>query len=336
MKDVARFIKNAPKAELHVHIEGTLEPDMVVALAKRNGIKLKFSTVEQLRAQLVFSDLQAFLDLYYHNTQVLITEEDFYDLMCAYLERAYKDNVRHAEVFFDPQWHARRGISFDTVMHGLIRGVAYGEKLGVSCELIVCFLRDFPIDGAFEALEHAAAYKKHIVAVGLGSAEKGYPPELFVEVFAKARAHGFLAVCHAGEEGPADYIWQALNLLKVSRIDHGNACVDDPALVSFLARERIPLTMCPLSNRRLQVIKSLKDHPAKYLLDQGLCVTINSDDPAYFGGYINDNLLALQQALNLTQADLYALLKNSFEASFLPKKKKNDFIDELATFIQSF
>lgn len=327
--DIANYIKSAPKAELHVHIEGTLEPEMIVALAQRNNIALTFSTVEQLRAQLAFSDLQSFLNLYYHNTQVLVTEEDFFDLMCAYIDRASLDAVCHAELFFDPQGHKQRGIPFDTVMRGLIRGVAYAKKKDISCELILCFLRDLPVAEALEILEMALPYKEHIIAVGLASAERNHPPKSFVEVFKKARSHGFLAVCHAGEEGPAEYIWQALTLLHASRIDHGNACIQDKHLVEFLAHKRIPLTMCPLSNVRLQVIKSLAQHPAKYLIDKGVCVTINSDDPAYFGGYLADNLIALQKALDLTPADLYVLLRNSFEASFLSQPKKNEYISAL-------
>ena len=335
MNRVSQFIQQAPKAELHMHLEGTLEPEMIFMLAKRNTIKLPYQTVAELRSLYTFSNLQSFLDLFYMALKFLVKEEDFYDMTCAYINRAHKDNIRHVEIFFDPSIHVKRGVAMAVVIRGITRAFEYAETLGISCHLILSFMRDLPEIDAQELLSLALPFKAHIVAVGLASAEKDNPPRKFAAVFERARSEGFLAVCHAGEEGPADYIWQALDILHVSRIDHGNACVSDPRLVERLARERIPLTMCPLSNLRLQVIKSLKDHPAKKLLDCGVCVTINSDDPAYFGGYLNDNLIALTEALNLTIDDVYQLLKNGFEASFLPTAKKDRLIAELDALYQN-
>ncbi len=336
MKTISDFIKEAPKAELHVHIEGTLEPEMVFMLARRNDIKLDFSTVKELREHYAFKNLQAFLDLYNKMICVLQTEEDFYDLTCAYLNRAQANSIRHLELFFDPQGHLRWGVPLSVVIAGITRAFDYGKTLGISCHLIMCFLRELPESEAEQTLQLALPFKDKIIAVGLASAEKGNPPEKFAAVFKKAIEHGFLTVAHAGEEGPAEYIWQALDILHVSRIDHGNACVHDPALIHRLIRDQIALTMCPLSNLRLNVIASLADHPAKFLLDKGVCVTINSDDPAYFGGYLNDNLLALTDALNLTAPDIYAFLQNGFQASFLPLESKSRLLNELEQHAKSY
>ena len=336
MNRISQFIQQAPKAELHMHLEGTLEPEMIFMLAKRNNIKLPFQTIAELRSLYTFSNLQSFLDLFYMGLKVLVKEEDFYDMTCAYINRAHKDNIRHAEIFFDPTSHVKRGIAMEVVIHGITRAFEYGETLGISCHLILSFMRDLPEIDAQELLSLALPFKAHIVAVGLASAERDNPPRKFAAVFERARSEGFLAVCHAGEEGPADYIWQALDILHVSRIDHGNACITDPQLVERLARERIPLTMCPLSNLRLHVITSLDVHPAKKLLDWGVCVTINSDDPAYFGGYLNENLIALTESLNLSIDDVYRLLKNGFEASFVPQGKKDQLIGQLDELYQHF
>ena len=312
-----------------MHIEGTLEPDLALKLSQRNNIKLPFTTTEEHKNLLNFADLQSFLNLYYQMIQVLQTEEDFYDLMCAYINRARANNIRHAELFFDAQIHLSRGIPFSVVINGLTRACTYGEEQGVSYSLLLCLLRDRPLSQAVEAFEAALPYKEKIIGIGLASAEKGYPGTEFAPLFERARSLGFLTVAHAGEEGPAEYIWEALNILKVSRIAHGIACVTDPKLIERLAHDRIPLTMCPLSNLKLRVIRSLSQHPAKYLLDRGVCVTINSDDPAYFGGYLNENMLQLAQAISLSLDDVCAFYKNSFEASFLSTEKKAAYCAEL-------
>lgn len=333
--DIEQFIRGLPKAELHVHIEGTLEPDLLLRIAERNHIALRFATAAQLREAYRFHNLQSFLDIYYEATRALLSERDFFDLTWAYLERAAQQNVRYAEIFFDPQTHTDRGVSFETVITGIHRALDEAiPGLGISSKLIMCFLRHLSADAAMRMLEASLPFKDRIVAVGLDSSELGHPPEKFVGVFQRARAEGYLTVAHAGEEGPPDYIRQALNLLKVSRIDHGVRCLEDPKLVQRLAKERIPLTVCPLSNVRLHVFKSLEDHNLKTLLDQGLCVTVNSDDPAYFGGYIIENLLASQKALGLTRHDISTLARNAFEASFLSAGEKRRFIAELDRFIQ--
>lgn len=332
MNTIKQFIYGAPKAELHVHLEGTLEPELALAIARRNTIKLSFSSKEEFKKRLQFADLQEFLNLSYEVNTVLLTEQDFFDIAHAYLKRAQQNTIRRAEMFFDPQIHLNRGIDFKTVLSGIARAFQEGEKMGISSALIMCFVRDMPVEDAAKTLELALPYKKHIIAVGLDSAERGNPPEKCAAVFEKALSEGFRTVAHAGEEGPAEYIWQALEQLHVSRIDHGNACVDDPKLVEYLAKHRIPLTMCPLSNLRLRVITSLHSHPAKSLLDRGVCVTLNSDDPAYFGGYISDNMLALAEAQMLTKADLYLFLRNSFEASFISPGQKAIYIQELDTY----
>ncbi len=334
--DLEQLIRDLPKAELHVHIEGTLEPELLHELARRNHLTLRFATVEELRRAYRFHNLQSFLDIYYEGVQVLLHEQDFFDLTWAYLERAAQQHVRHTEIFFDPQAHTDRGVPFDTVIRGIHRALEVAvPRLHISSKLIMCFLRHLSADAAMLTLEASLRFKDWIVAVGLDSSELNHPPNKFVEVFERARAEGYLTVAHAGEEGPPDYIRQALDLLHVSRLDHGVRCLEDPALIQRLARERIPLTVCPLSNVKLCVFKSLEDHNLKKLLDLGLCVTVNSDDPAYFGGYITDNLLASQKALGLTRHDIYRLARNAFEASFLAADEKQRLIAELDRFMQA-
>jgi len=328
--DFAKLIKETPKAELHLHIEGTLEPELMMQLAKRNGIRIPYNSVEEIRRAYEFTDLQSFLDIYYAGAQVLITEQDFYDLTWAYLTRAAADNVRHVEIFFDPQTHTDRGIAFATVLEGIYGALEAGEtQLGITFRLIMCFLRHLSADAAMQTLQSSLSYRDRIHAVGLDSSEVGHPPSKFVSVFDRARKEGYLTVAHAGEEGPPDYIWQALDLLKVERIDHGVRCLEDPALVERLVDEQIPLTVCPLSNIKLRVFDTLEDHNLKQLLDAGICATVNSDDPAYFGGYIGENLLRVQQALDLTADDIVNLAKNAFAASFLSNKDKRRHIAEI-------
>ncbi len=321
--DLTDLIQRVPKAELHLHIEGTLEPELMMALAERNGVELPYSGVDEIRDAYNFSDLQSFLDIYYAGAQVLRKRQDFFDLTWAYLERAHKDNVRHVEIFFDPQTHTERDIDFATVLDGIHGALADGEsQLGITFRLIMCFLRHLSADEAMATLEDALPFKDRIDAVGLDSSEVGHPPSKFAEVFDRARREGFLTVAHAGEEGPPEYIWEALDLLKVERIDHGVRCLEDPALVERLAKEKIPLTVCPLSNVKLRVFDTLEQHNLKELLANGLHVTINSDDPAYFGGYIGENYRRTQQALDLDADDILSLAKNSFAASFLSDAEK--------------
>ncbi len=328
--DLASYINRIPKAELHLHIEGTLEPELMMTLSDRNGIALPYANEEEIRAAYAFSDLQSFLDIYYAGAQVLRTSQDFYDLTFAYLTRASEDNVRHAEIFFDPQTHTQRGVDFATVVDGISDALEDGRtKLGISYRLIMCFLRHLSADDAGATLEQALPFGDRIHAVGLDSSEVGHPPSKFVEVFERARAEGFLTVAHAGEEGPPSYIWEALDLLKVARIDHGVRCLEDPALVDRLVEERIPLTVCPLSNVKLKVFDTLEEHNLKALLQRGLCATINSDDPAYFGGYVGENYRCVQRALDLSQADVHKLTRNAFTASFLDDADKRRHIAEL-------
>ena len=328
--DLSNLIERIPKAELHLHIEGTLEPEQMLALAQRNEIDLPYANVDEIRRAYEFSDLQSFLDIYYAGAAVLITEQDFYDLTWAYLERAARDNVRHVEIFFDPQTHTDRGISFATVIDGIHRALQDGEaKLNITYRLIMCFLRHLSADDAMKTLEEALPHKNRIHAVGLDSSEVGHPPSKFVAVFDRARNEGFLTVAHAGEEGPPEYIWQALDLLRVERIDHGVRALEDADLVTRLVDKQVPLTVCPLSNIKLRVFDTLKEHNLKELLRAGLCVTINSDDPAYFGGYIGENFRQCQQALDLSAEDIYTLAKNAFIASFLNTADKNHCIAEL-------
>ena len=317
------FIANLPKVELHLHIEGTLEPELMFALAARNGVDLPYDNPEQLRQAYEFTQLQDFLDIYYQGASVLIEEQDFYDLTWAYLLRCQADKVMHTEIFFDPQTHTDRGISFDTVINGIDRALRDGEsQLGISSKLIMCFLRHLSEEAAFATLEQAKPHLDKLVAVGLDSTEIGHPPAKHQQVLAAARELGLLTVSHAGEEGPAANITDALDLLKVSRIDHGVACDQDPVLLQRLIAERIPLTVCPLSNTKLQVYQSMQDHNIVSLLRQGVCVTINSDDPAYFGGYINANFMAVANAHELTKVELAQFSFNAVEASFISAEEK--------------
>jgi adenosine deaminase len=312
------FLREMPKVELHVHVEGTLEPELMFELAARNGVRLPYASVEEVRRAYQFTDLQSFLDLYYAGAGVLVSEQDFHDLAWAYLTRVAGQTVRHVELFFDPQAHTDRGVPFETVVTGLRRALAEGERrLGISSKLILCFLRHLSADAAMATLEQALPFRSWITGVGLDSSEIGYPPEKFARVFQRARAEGFRAVAHAGEEGPPEYIWQALDLLGVERIDHGIRCLEDPRLVARLVAERVPLTVCPLSNVRLRVFSTLAEHSLKRLLDAGLCVTVNSDDPAYFGGYVLENYHPVQTVLGLTRDDVLRLARNAIEASFL-------------------
>lgn len=330
------FILNLPKAELHIHIEGSLEPELMFELAERNGLALRFESVEQVREAYQFSDLQSFLDIYYEGAGVLLKEQDFYDMTWAYLARAHAQNVRHAEIFFDPQTHTERGVAFTVVIDGIHQALVDAEReLGLTSRLIMCFLRHLSAEAAMQTLDRALPFRDRIIAVGLDSSEVGHPPEKFTGVFDKARAAGFLTVAHAGEEGPPEYIWQALNLLKVSRIDHGVRCVEDPSLVQRLVAEQVPLTVCPLSNVKLRVFDSIEQHNLKKLLDLGLCATVNSDDPAYFGGYVSENFLAVNEALGLQRDDLYQLAKNSFLASFLDEPQKRALLDELHGYVET-
>jgi adenosine deaminase len=324
MQDTDSLIKRLPKCELHIHIEGSLEPDMVFALARRNGIRLPYPSVEALRQAYRFGDLQDFLNVYYQAMSVLVTEQDFYDLAWAYLERAQADNVRHVEMFFDPQGHTSRGVAFATVIGGLHRAIVdAGEKLGVQASLIMCFLRHLEEADAQRTLDQALAFKDRIVGVGLDSSEKGNPPSKFKHVFTRARDAGFFLTAHAGEEGPASYVWEALDVLGCARIDHGNHSIEDASLVGRLAREQVPLTMCPLSNLRLRVVDELAHHPLRRLMDKGVLVTVNSDDPAYFGGYVNQNYLAISTALGLGRADVATIVRNGIKASLMTAADKD-------------
>jgi len=324
------FIAQLPKAELHLHIEGTLEPELALRLAEKNKITFPYQTVEQMQAAFDFTNLQSFLDLYYASISVVKTEEDFHDLTLAYLKKAASQNVRHTEIFFDPQTHTDRNIPFETILNGITSALKRGQtELGISSQLILSFLRHLSAESAMETLQQALPFREQIVGVGLDSSELGHPPSKFVKVFDEARRHGFRVVCHAGEEGPPEYITEALDLLHAERIDHGVRCMEDPALVSRLAEEQIPLTTCPLSNIRLCVFKTMQEHPLKQMLDAGLMVTVNSDDPPYFGGYVNENFAAVQQAFDLSQNDLVKLARNSFAAAFLSDEEKQKLIAEL-------
>jgi adenine deaminase len=324
-KRLPELLRAMPKAELHIHIEGSLEPELIFALAERNGVQLPYANVEALRSAYAFTDLQSFLDIYYAGASVLLKEQDFYDMARAYLKRAAADNVLHAEIFFDPQTHTARGVPIEVVVAGLHRACVDAEaELGISSALILCFLRHLSEDDALQTLEAALPLRDKFIGVGLDSSEVGHPPEKFARVFARCRELGLHLVAHAGEEGPPAYIWSALDVLKVERIDHGVQAAQDAALMQRLADECIALTVCPLSNQKLRVFPDLADHNLKQLLDAGLAVTVNSDDPAYFGGYINDNFVQLFEAVPaLTAKDAYHLAFNSFEASFAPQPAKH-------------
>ena len=324
MRSEEEYIRGLPKAELHVHIEGTLEPEMAFQLAKKHGITLPYATVEELRRAYRFSDLQSFLDIYYAGANVLRDADDFHALTLAYLRKAHEQGVVHVEMFFDPQTHTARGVALATVLDGLRRAFSEAEQqFGITCGLILCFLRHLSAADAMLTLEEALPFKDALVAVGLDSSESGHPPGKFAEVFARARREGLLAVAHAGEEGPPSYIYEALDILQVRRIDHGVRCEEAPELLARLVRERIPLTVCPLSNIKLNVFKQIEDHNLKRLLERGVCVTVNSDDPAYFGGYVLQNYLAVERGLGLSRSQLIALARNSIEASFLPDPAKH-------------
>ncbi|GFE61106.1 adenosine deaminase [Geobacter sp. AOG2] len=333
-KDLYDILCNMPKAELHIHIEGSLEPELLFELATRNGILLPYATIPELRAAYDFTDLQSFLDIYYAGAGVLQNEEDFFDMAWAYLKRAKTEHILHAEIFFDPQTHMARGIPFKTVINGLDRAISQArEELGLSASLIPCFLRHLSEDDAFAALEDALPFRDKFIGVGLDSSERGNPPEKFARVFARCRELGLRLVAHAGEEGPAEYIRHALDLLHAERIDHGVHSLDDPQLVARLAQQQIPLTICPLSNVKLRVFSSLSAHNIGTLLAAGIAVTINSDDPAYFGGYLNRNYTATFAALpELGAREAYQLARNSFQASFVDESIKNEWIRELDEF----
>jgi len=328
-----QFIRGLPKAELHIHIEGSLEPELMFELAARNKIPLAFHSVEELRQAYHFSDLQSFLDIYYAGAQVLVEEQDFFDLTWAYLKKAHQQNIRHVEIFFDPQTHTDRGVPFYRVLSGIYNALEKGQReMGLSFCLIPCFLRHLSAEAAMQTLKEILPYKDKIIAIGLDSSEVGHPPKKFKAVFDLARQEGFLTVAHAGEEGPPEYIYQALDLLQVSRIDHGVRCLEDAALTKRLESRAIPLTVCPLSNIRLQVFKEMRVHNLRTMLNHGLCVTINSDDPAYFGGYLVENFLAIYQGLDLSVEELVQLARNSFLASFLDNKTKEQYLHELEVY----
>jgi adenosine deaminase len=330
---LASKVAGAPKAELHIHIEGSLEPELIFKLAERNGVTLAYDSIDALRAAYAFTDLQSFLDIYYAGASVLLTEQDFYDMTMAYAERALADNVVHTEIFFDPQTHTERGVPIATAVAGIERALADAEKRGLTSKLILCFLRHLSEEDALATFDAALPlfdqYSHRMIGVGLDSSERGHPPSKFERVFAKARAKGLKLVAHAGEEGPPSYIYEALDLLKVDRVDHGVRSIEDPALVTRLADTRVALTVCPLSNLKLCVFDDLTSHTLKDLLDHGVAVTVNSDDPAYFGGYVNANYLATIDALKLTDAEVYTILRNSFEASFVTQAERDALIARL-------
>ncbi|WP_446050182.1 adenosine deaminase [Zobellia laminariae] len=338
MKDtsIQAFIQDLPKTELHLHIEGTFEPELMFKIAKRNNLTIPYADVDELKRAYSFNNLQEFLDIYYAGASVLIKEADFYDLTWAYLTKVHEQNVKHVEIFFDPQTHTDRDVPFEFVMNGIYRALEDGEKqLGISFKLIMSFLRHLDEASAFKTLEQALPYKDKIVAVGLDSSELGNPPSKFKNVFQKALEEGFLTVAHAGEEGPSEYIWEALDLLKVTRIDHGNRCLDDSKLIKRLAEEQMPLTLCPLSNLELKVIKDLKEYPLLKMMEHNLLVTINSDDPAYFGGYMNENFWGITKALNLSKTQIAELAKNGFKASWLSDEKKEAYLNEIELLLEN-
>ena len=333
MMKITDYIKKIPKAELHLHIEGTFEPELMFEIAQRNQVKIPYQSVEEVKKAYQFSCLQDFLDIYYAGASVLLYERDFYDLTMAYFAHCAEENVVHTEIMFDPQTHTKRGISFETVINGIQKAREDAkEKYGISSLLIMSYLRHLSEEDAFETLEQSLPYKHLIKAVGLDSSEKGNPPSKFQKVFEASIKEGYVPVAHAGEEGPAEYIWEALDLLKIARIDHGNNCLTDEVLVKKLVDEKIALTVCPLSNLELKVVDVLKDHPLKKMLNLGLKATVNSDDPAYFGGYMNANFLQTAEALDLTQEEIKTLVKNSFEYSFLSDDEKQKYLIQVENF----
>ncbi|QTD54710.1 adenosine deaminase [Parasphingorhabdus cellanae] len=331
------FIAGIPKAELHLHIEGSLEPEMMFALAQRNAIDIPFASAEEVRKAYAFSNLQDFLDIYYQGMNVLRTEEDFYDLTMAYFRRIHADNAIHAEIFFDPQGHTERGVAFSIAIDGILRALDDAQSgLNISSQLIMCFLRHLSEEDALATLEKATPYLDRIAGVGLDSSELGHPPSKFTKAFAKAKALGLKAVAHAGEEGPPDYVWEALDVLKIERMDHGNRSLEDPRLVERLRDNQMTLTVCPLSNLSLCVVNDLRDHPLKKMLDLGLRATVNSDDPSYFGGYLNDNYEATASALDLDKDDIVALAKNSFRGSFLDEEAISRSLRDIDDYVARF
>ena len=331
--NITEYIKKIPKAELHLHIEGSFEPELMFEIAQRNKVEIPYQSVEEVKKAYQFSCLQDFLDIYYAGASVLLYEKDFYDLTMAYFKHCAEENVVHTEIMFDPQTHTKRGVSFETVINGIQKAREDAkEKYGISSLLIMSYLRHLSEEDAFETLEQSLPYKHLIKAVGLDSSEKGNPPSKFQKVFEVSIKEGYVPVAHAGEEGPAEYIWEALDLLKISRIDHGNNCLTDEVLIKKLVDEKIALTVCPLSNLELQVVKNLKDHPLKKMLNLGLKATVNSDDPAYFGGYMNANFLRTAEALDLTKEDVKTLVKNSFEYSLLSDDEKQKYLIQVENF----
>ena len=328
--NLKEFIKKSPKAELHLHIEGTLEPELMFFLAKRNNVEIPFKNIDDVKEAYNFSNLDSFLKIYYEGAKVLVEEQDFFDLTWAYILKCKENNIVHTEIFFDPQTHTDRGIDFDKVINGIFNAFKKGEKeFGLSFKIIMCFLRHLNEEECFKTLDNALRHKDKIFGVGLDSSEKGNPPKKFEKLFKKALENEFITVAHAGEEGPPEYIWEALNLLNVHRIDHGVQCLKDEKLVEILSKSQIPLTVCPLSNIKLRVFNSLKEHNLKKMLEKKLMVMINSDDPAYFGGYLNKNFIEIQEALDLSHEQVKTLLINSFKSSFLKDNKKKEWISKI-------
>ncbi|MDB4061202.1 adenosine deaminase [Vicingaceae bacterium] len=330
MKDIHSFIQKLPKAELHLHIEGTFEPELMFVIAKRNNFQIPFSSVEEVKAAYQFNNLQEFLDIYYAGANVLLTEQDFFELTWAYLTKVASQNVKHVEIFFDPQTHTERGVEFHTVLIGIYKALEEGEKeLGITFRLIMSYLRHISEESAFETLRQSLPFKDLIDGVGLDSSEVGNPPEKFQNVFKASAKEGYKLCAHGGEEGPAEYIWSALDILKIDRLDHGNRCLEDEKLVERLVQEQMPLTLCPLSNLELKVIQDLKTYPLKKMMEAGLLVTLNSDDPAYFGGYMNENFLETAKAIDLSKEEIVTLTKNGFEASWLTAEEKEKWKNEV-------
>ena len=328
--NIVEFIKKTPKTELHLHIEGTLEPKQMFEMAKKNNIKIPFKNIEEVKAAYKFENLETFLKIYYEGSKVLLKEEDFFDLTWAYALKCKENNVVHTEIFFDPQAHVNRGVDFNTVINGIYNALKKAnKKFGLTFKIIMCFLRHLDEDSGFKMLDYALIHKDKIIGVGLDSSEIGNPPRKFEKLFRKAIENGFLTVAHAGEEGPTEYMWEALNLLKVKRIDHGVQCLKDKKLIEKLRNEQIPLTVCPLSNVKLCVFKKLEEHNLKKMLDEKLMVMVNSDDPAYFGGYINENLIEIQNSLNLSMDNIKTLIINSFKSSFLSQEEKMKWISKI-------
>ena len=328
--EIIEYIKKTPKTELHLHIEGTLEPDHMFKLAKRNNVSIPFKNVEEVKSAYNFHNLDSFLNIYYQGSKVLINEEDFFDLTWAYILKCKKDNIVHTEIFFDPQTHMERGIDFDVVINGIYKALSKAKnELNITSKIIMCFLRHLDEDSGFKVLSKAIKHKDKIIGVGLDSSELGNPPKKFEKLFKKAIEEGFLTVAHAGEEGPPEYIWEAIDLLKIKRIDHGVQCLKDEKLVKKLRESQIPLTVCPLSNIKLCVFDKLEEHNLKKIINEDLVATVNSDDPAYFGGYLNENLIQVQSALNLSRQEVKTLIINSFKSSFLNENEKNNWISKV-------